>query len=397
MKILQLLEAAATGAGRHVVDLTEGLLARGHEVHLVYSPLRCDRVFAAGLDHLKTKRNFHALPVPIQRYPSTSDLPVIGKLRRYLRTYGPFDLVHCHSTKAGLIGRFGLIGHPVKTVYTPHCFMTMNPTVGQATRLVAANLEKSLAAFGRGIIVVSREEYAHAVEIGIPQRKLCLIPNGVVAPPMDDVEHQRSTCRRDWGLEEGDVCIGFAGRFAPVKAPEVMLDSYAAFRRRTRVPARLVMIGDGPLVPSLRRQAANLNLDGEVLWLGARDARPLMPGFDVFALTSKSEGHPLVVLEAMARSLPIVATGVGGIPNTVQSGVNGFIAPVGDEESIAAALKTLADDPALRTRMGQASRTISRNFSADRMAEQTLAFYQEIVADVFTGRTASLSKLAASG
>jgi len=122
-----------------------------------------------------------------------------------------------------------------------------------------------------------------------------------------------------------------------------------------------------------------------------------MPGFDIFALTSKSEGHPLVVLEAMARGLPIVATSVGGIADTVQSGVNGFIAPVGDKEAIANALHKLADDPALRARMSHASRTLSQHFSADRAVEQTLVFYQEILEDVFTGRTASLSKLAASG
>jgi glycosyltransferase involved in cell wall biosynthesis len=397
MKILQLLEAAATGAGRHVVDLTEGLLARGHEVHLLYSPLRCDRVFVADLDHLKMKRNFHSLPVPIERYPSMSDFPVIGKLRRYLRTRGPFDLVHCHSTKAGLIGRAGLIGHSVKRLYTPHGFLSMDLSARDVTARIAGGLEKILARFSAGVAVVSSEEHAHAVEIGIPRGKLCLIPNGVVPPRMDDVENQRSACRRDWGLEQSDVCIGFTGRFTPVKGPEVMLDSFAAFRRRSRVPARLVMIGDGPLAASLRRQAANLNLEGEVLWLGARDARPLMPAFDIFALTSKSEGHPLVVLEAMTRGLPIVATGVGGIADTVQYGVNGFITPVGDEEAIVNALKKLADDPALRMRMGQASRHISRNFSADRMAEQTLAFYQEIVADAFAGRAASLSKLAASG
>jgi glycosyltransferase involved in cell wall biosynthesis len=397
MKILQLLEAAATGAGRHVMDLTEGLLARGHEVHLVYSPVRCDQMFTADLDRLKTKRNFHSLPLPIQRYPGTYDLPVIGKLRRYLRACGPFDLVHCHSTKAGLIGRAGLIGHSVKRLYTPHGFLSMDPAEGRMIRRIAGELERVLARSSAGVVVVSREEYAHAVEIGIPRSKLCLIPNGVGLPPMHDVEKQRSTCRRDWGLENGDVCIGFAGRFTPVKAPEVMLDSFAAFRRLSRVPARLVMIGDGPLAASLRLQAATLDLSGDVLWLGARDARPLMPGFDVFALTSNSEGHPLVVLEAMARGLPIVATSVGGIADTVQSGVNGFIAPVGDTEAIAHALEKLAGDRALRTRMGQESRALAPHFSADRMVEQTLVFYQEIVADVFAGRTALLTKQAASG
>jgi glycosyltransferase involved in cell wall biosynthesis len=157
------------------------------------------------------------------------------------------------------------------------------------------------------------------------------------------------------------------------------------------------MVGDGPLATSLRGRAADLGLGDEAIWLGARDARPLMAGFDVLALTSKSEGHPLVVLEAMARGLPIVATGVGGIADTVQSGVNGFIAPLGDAGAIAEALEKLASNPALRARMGEASRAISRNFSIDQMVERTLAFYEEIVTGVFAGEAPVLSKAAASG
>jgi glycosyltransferase involved in cell wall biosynthesis len=349
------------------------------------------------LERLRAQPRYHSVPVAIERHPAAADLPAAWKLRRYLRTRGPFDLVHCHSTKAGWLGRAGLAGHSVKRLYTPHGFLSMNPAAGRMTARFAGGLERALAGLGAGVVVVSREEHAHAVAIGIPQGKLRFIPNGVALPPVGDIATQRSACRRDWGLGPDEVCIGFAGRFTAVKAPEVMLDSFAAFLRRSRAPARLVMVGDGPLAPSLRRLAAELELTGHVIWLGAQDARPLMPGFDILALTSKSEGHPLVVLEAMARGLPIVATRVGGIADTIQPGVTGFIAPVGDREAIAGALAELARDPALRVRMGEASRAISLHFSADRMVDQTLAFYQDIVSGVFAGRAASNLKMAASG
>ncbi|HSR09169.1 MAG TPA: glycosyltransferase [Bryobacteraceae bacterium] len=396
MKILQLLEAAATGAGRHVADLIDGLLARGHEVHLLYSPLRSDHVFAADLQRLKERRNFHSAPVPMAHYPGASDVRATAILRRYLRRCGPFDLVHCHSTKAGFIARLGLIGRSVKRLYTPHGFLSMDPAQGRVMARVAGGLERILAALCVGMVVVSREEYLHAVELGISSGKLRLIPNGVVLLHSGGLEKQRSVCRSDWGLRE-DVCIGFVGRFTPVKAPDVMLHSYAAFRKRSRVPSRLVMVGDGPLAVSLRGLAAELGIGDQVIWLGAQDARPLMPGFDVLALTSKSEGHPLVILEAMARGLPIVAPRVGGIADTVQAGVNGFIAPPGDAGAIADALEKLASNPVLRARMGEASRAMSGHFSADRMVEHTLAFYEEIVTGVFAGTNNSLSKAAASG
>jgi hypothetical protein len=140
MKILQLLEAAATGAGRHVVDLSEGLLARGHEVHLMYSPLRSDRVFADDLHRLKDRRDFHSVAVPIEHYPGASDLRATAMMRRYLHRRGPFDLVHCHSTKAGLIGRAGLVGNSVKRLYTPHGFLSMDPAAGRGMVRIARGL-----------------------------------------------------------------------------------------------------------------------------------------------------------------------------------------------------------------------------------------------------------------
>ena len=104
----------------------------------------------------------------------------------------------------------------------------------------------------------------------------------------------------------------------------------------------------------------------------------VLGAFDLLALTSESEGHPLVVLEAMARGLPVVATSVGGISGTVQHGMNGFIAPVRGVREIATALEILVNDPELRERMGRASLGISRSFSVDRMVDQTIALYEKV-------------------
>ena len=139
------------------------------------------------------------------------------------------------------------------------------------------------------------------------------------------------------------------------------------------------MIGDGPLESSLRRLAAELSIEEHITWLGACDARPLMGAFDMLALSSESEGHPMVVLEAMARGLPIVATPVGGISDTVQHGVNGFIVPVRGVSEFATALEALVNDTELRERMAEASLALSRNFSVDRMVDQTVALYEHVI------------------
>jgi glycosyltransferase involved in cell wall biosynthesis len=383
MNILQLVEAAATGAGRQVLDLSHGLLARGHQVHLLYSSVRCDRMFTTAVQRLNTCSAFRAVPVPLQRHPCAGDISVTRALRRYLRSHGPFDLVHCHSTKAGLIGRLGLAGHSVKRLYTPHGFFTMDPTRGPLARRIASALEVALAACCDGIVTVSREEYAHAQQLGIPSAKLCRISNGVASDW--DSSCDREAIRRTWGMRNGEVCIGFVGRLVPVKSPATMLRAFAALVRQESVRARLIMVGDGPLAGDMRRLSTDLGIDESILWLGEQDARPLMKALDVLALTSESEAHPLVVLEALASGLPIVATAVGGIADAVRQGINGFVAPVRGWPQIADALHTLVHNPALRAQMGEASRTHSLNFSVDRMVDQTLSFYGQIVAGTWQG------------
>lgn len=379
MKVLELVESAGAGVGRHVLELTNGLIARGHQVHLLYSAERADRMFEADLRNIESDSGLHAFEISMRHWPGNSDITAALALRQHLRRHGPFDLLHCHSTKAGLIGRLGLAGHPVKRLYTPHMFFTMQPKRTVPPKWAVAMLEVSLSRLCDRVIAVSREEYSHALTLGIPAGRISLIPNGVTLNQPRLSVADRDAIRRAWGLRETEACIGFVGRLANQKSPETLLRSFAALLQRTAVPVRLVIIGEGPLEKSLRQLAADLHIAERITWLGACDARPVMGAFDMLALTSVSEGHPLVVLEAMARGLPIVATRVGGISETVQHGVNGFIAPVRGVQEIAAALETLVHDPELRERMGQASLTLSRNFSVDRMVDQTIALYEQVI------------------
>jgi len=292
---------------------------------------------------------------------------------------GRFDLIHCHSTKAGLIGRLGLLGTATVRLYTPGGFFTMDPHGSALSKRGAAVMEAALSRLSDGVITVSQREYMHAREIGIARSKLAVIPHGVVLNGPSEPSRERAVLRRRLGMLDDEVCIGFVGRLVPVKSPRTILESFAAVRNRVRTTAKLIVVGDGPLAQSLRRLANDLGVGANVTWLGEGDAKCLMKAFDVLALTSDSEAGPLVVLEAMARGLPIVATRVGGISETVQHGVNGFIAPVRGVQEIATALETLVSNPALRQQMGQASLTLSRNFSVDRMVDQTVALYEQVI------------------
>ncbi len=148
----------------------------------------------------------------MRRVPSLSDLASIRELRQYLRGEGPFDLIHCHSTKAGIVGRLSAAGLPVKSVYTPHGFFTMDHSNSAFARRVAARTESLLSKMGDGVLVISQTELAHALGIGISAARLRFISNGVAltrvgAPPTDRI----SVCQEIGAAPDG-LLVGFIGR-----------------------------------------------------------------------------------------------------------------------------------------------------------------------------------------
>lgn len=393
MRILELVESSACGVGRHVMDLTAGLLARNHAIDLVYSDLRCDQVFRDDLKRLSAEPRLRVMKMSMHRSPHWRDLNATRTLRKYVQEQGLFDIVHCHSTKAGLIGRLGLAGAAVKRIYSPHMFLAMDPNRGMLTRRCGRVLESALARMCDAVVAVSREERNFALGMGIAPEKLCLIRNGVPTPAMDGMP-ERGALRRSWNVGDEEMCVGFVGRLVPMKAPAVAIEAFAKSDLIRRGRARLVMVGEGPLGREMRGLAEILGIDRRVTWLGEQNAKTLMHAFDVLLLSSDSEANPIVVLEALARGLPIVATSVGGISETVRPGVNGFVAPSRGVLEIAAALKTLANDAALRERMGKASMELAQNFSLDRMVDQTAALYGQVISGAWKGASADM-KLAA--
>ena len=140
-----------------------------------------------------------------------------------------------------------------------------------------------------------------------------------------------------------DLVIGFVGRLVPQKGPELLLRALPLVLHR-RPQVKLLIVGDGPVGPGMRREVEQQGLASRVLLLGDQLAAPLMPAFDIFCLPSRYEGMPYVLLEALAAGLPLVASRVGGVTTCVEEGHNGFVVPVADESRLAEALVLLAGD-----------------------------------------------------
>jgi len=367
-RILMIVESAAGGTGRHVLDLAEGMSARGHDVHVVYSTGRIDRFFQA---RLATLDHVRQLPVAMRTSIHPTDFRVVRTIRRYVREHGPFDIVHGHSSKAGALARLVAMGTRANAVYTLHGLIMMDPKLALWKRTFYLAIELGLSLRTERIIAVAPEEARAAVKLGLGRKRVAVVPNGVE----DDITVPRDEARRELGLAPDNVVVGFIGRLVEQKAPEVLLRAFAR-AVRSAPKLRLAIVGGGPLMSEMQALAAELRIGNHVLWLGERDARGVIAAFDVFAISSRKEGLPYVVLEAMSAGLPIVATTSAGVEILVDSGVNGFAIPPEQPTPLGDALEKLATDAQRREAMGKASRDMVRRFSIEAMVENTLHAYE---------------------
>ncbi|MFN8060129.1 MAG: glycosyltransferase [Vicinamibacterales bacterium] len=213
--------------------------------------------------------------------------------------------------------------------------------------------------------------------IGVPRDRIFVIRNGVELDRFS--ARTREDGRTALGLAADEYVIGTVGRLVPVKDQENLLRAFAEVARRV-ASARLVVVGDGPLRADLEGQARALGLNERVQWLGSRlDVELLLKGFDVFVLSSKSEGMSNTMLEAMASGVPVVATDVGGARELVVPGETGVLVPACDAGALAEPLTALASDPARRLALGEAGRLrAERHFGLATMLKAYASLYREL-------------------
>jgi len=366
MKILLFTEASSAGVGRHVIDLAEGLNFRDNECHLLYGIARMDRRFALRVAQLP-----QAIALPVQKNPSWSDLRILLRLRRYIKLHGPFEILHAHSTKAGLLLRLAAIGCRGSVLYTPHAPLTMNPRLPAAVRILLAFFEVVLALLTTRLIAVSLEEADHLTTCGVPPQKISVVSNGI---------EERTPPAPGKAQVLGSVRIGFLGRLSSQKNVGLLLDAFAsAFRKEDS--ASLVIGGTGPELGILQAKAEALAIGNRVTWLGACTADAINE-FDIFAIPSAYEGMPYVLLEALSAGIPVVATAVGGVRSVVSDGVEGFVVQPGATIQFAAALRKLATNEALRKSFGRQAAIRASQFPLSRMIAETVSVYQESICTV---------------
>jgi glycosyltransferase involved in cell wall biosynthesis len=415
MKVVRIIARLNVGGpARHVVWLTEALRASGHESTLIAGTVPEGE---GDMSYFARAHGVEPLIIPeLSREISLRDAVAAWKLYRQLLRLRP-DIVHTHTAKAGTVGRLaGLLyrwlvpsalwlrPRPVRFVHTYHGHIFHSYYGALKTRLFIL-IEKVLARLATDrIVVISPQQYREIHEtfgVGRP-RQFAVIRLGLDLGAFGDWPKRRRILREELGAGLDEVLVGIVGRLTEIKHHSLFLRAAARYgeRRQARGAGtprvRFLVIGDGHLLGQLREEARALGLGPEVLFLGQRDdAENFYPGLDIVALTSRNEGTPLTLIEAMANERAVVAVGVGGVVDLLgdeaqdESSASreeyavcerGVLVRRQEAEAFAAALERVVEDESLRREMGErAARFVEREYAKERLVSDVSRLYQELL------------------
>ena len=365
------------GAQRAVVHLSRGLNAERFEQMVITGE---GGLLLAELAALPA---IHCRIIPemtrhIGPRAAWNDTLAVRKIRDLLRGFRP-DIVHTHTPKAGIAGRWAakLAGVP-KIVHTYHGF-GFSPQHPIWQKAFYVGLERATARITSQFVVVSDPNRLLGQSYGIFRRENCaLIRSGVDFADFQSNGLDKAKKKIELGVEPSDKIVGIVASFTPAKALHLFLE--AAAKIAMEIPGVIfVMVGDGALRPQLEQQAEELGITPALRMLGwRRDIPELLKAFDVFLLTSLWEGLPRSLVEALLSGVPAVASCVDGIGEVVQEGRNGFLAPPGNTTAMATAVVRLLRDEPLRQAMGKQARCSVDHFSVQKMLKDYSDLYESI-------------------
>jgi glycosyltransferase involved in cell wall biosynthesis len=371
------------GPTLHVSYLSAGLRERGYETMLVAGTVgQGEQSMAYVADELGvpvvTIPHLHREISPVR------DLLATWRLARIIRIERP-TILHTHTAKAGAVGRAAALlagrSRPPIIVHTFHGHV-LRGYFGRFWTGVFRLLERLLARITDALVAVSPEVRDELVALGVaPASKFRVIRLGIeLDNRVSSDGSARAETRRTMGVPEARFVVGWIGRMTGVKRTDVVLKGFRALRDNG-VDAILCMVGDGPDRAAVEQLAGELGIVRDCLFAGYQeDVGPFFAAFDVFVLPSGNEGTPVTAIEALATGCPVVATRVGGVPDVVDDGVDGFLVAPGAVQEVAARLAELARDPELRVRMGAAGRERMRTrYAVDRLVDDVDRLYRELL------------------
>jgi len=398
MKVLHVItESNLGGAQRNTLLTVKGLIRRGFDVHVACGPHGPGDAEALPREATACGATVHRISSLVRRINPVMDAAAFAALARLL-IRGRYDVVHTHSTKAGMLGRLAARAlHVPMVVHTFHGVPFDTRGNGWKTRSCFA-VERFFSRFCDRLVSVGGvlgEELMRRK--AAPAEKIETIRSGVDFSELDNPPSKPSA-RRRLNLPDSVPVVGFVGRLAQQKAPEVLMQAFVTVKS-VFADARLVLVGEGPLRSQLERMAVQTGLDGCVHILGERgDVPQILPAFDVFALPSRWEGIGRALTEAMYLKLPVVCTGVNGVPELVKHEATGLIVQVDNPAEIANGILDVLTDSVKARRLGDAAHRIVRDLmSADAMIDAIIELYERLSYEGIMGHKGHIGRMGRIG
>ncbi|HVA31191.1 MAG TPA: glycosyltransferase family 4 protein [Gaiellaceae bacterium] len=386
VKVLRVIARLNVGGpALHVAYLTAGLAERGYDTTLAAGTISRGEesmAFVADAKGVTTEviDELHRNISPLR------DARAVLRLAELIRRERP-TILHTHTAKAGAVGRVAALlagrARPPIIVHTFHGHVLrgyFNSFVTFGFRM----LERQLARMTTKLVAVSPEVRDDLVKLGVaPASKFVVIRLGIDLEQRvgGDVDGRAET-RRVLGLSGDPFVVGWVGRMTSVKRTDLVVRVFRALVDRG-VDAQLLLIGDGPDRDALEQLAHDVGVIKRCLFLGYQeDVARFYDAMDVLLLPSVNEGTPVSVIEALAAQRPAVATRVGGTPDVVRDGIDGFLVDSADPGELADRLADLARDPSRRAEMGAAGRTrVLERYSVSRLVDDVDKLYRSLLAE----------------
>lgn len=369
------------GPSIHVILLTAGLREKGYDTRLIIgreSPSEGNLLDMAQRMGIQVEK-LDGLGREIR---PLADLVTLWQLYRTIRRWRP-AIVHTHTAKAGVVGRLAawLAGVPI-IVHTYHGHV-LRGYFGPMKTAFFRWLETALGRVTDVAVTVSAALRDDLAEMGVaPREKIRVVPLGLdlarFAQP-----HPRGRLREACGVAGDAILVGVVGRLVPIKDIRCFLEAAAEVLRSGRA-VRFAVVGDGELRAELEQYAAELGVAGRVSFAGWRkDLEAVYADLDVVVNSSRNEGTPVALIEAMAAGCPVVATAVGGTSDLLGGGERGLLVPAAEPVALARAIERTLDEREETGRRATAARDyVLAHHSADRLLRDIDELYRELLAPV---------------
>lgn len=383
-KIFQVITRTSIGGASSVcLSLVSHLWENGYNAGLVRGqcePSETDMI--DGSSQISQSHSLFFIPEMGRDIRPWRDLKALLKLIALFRRERP-DIVHTHTSKAGLLGRLAarLTGVP-KIVHSFHGIVFAEYFSRWKSRLFEW-LER---------LIGHRTDCIHTITTALkdellsrsiaPPERLRMLPIGIDLRPFRDLSFHRGALRRRLGIDDNTLLIGTVARLVPIKALDCLLGAFHTVLRK-HSEAVLILAGDGESRSFLEEMVKQMGIEKSVRFLGfQRELEPIYSDLDLFVLTSLSEGCPVAILEAMASGVPVIASAVGGVPDLVRDMETGLLFPPRDVAKLETLMLELIDNPQKRQTLARKAKVhVVENFARD----MSLSRFEKLYLELFWG------------